>query len=125
MSRSYKSGYAADVSDNVPGFIGHDHFDKNVSGEYFGFDFTFFSSVGFYNDFRRNSDIRNKIAETSVLDYLFQIGFNFVFVARISMRNIPTQTFVHLINIAHRIIILLNSGLRGMTSEARLLRTDG
>ena len=85
----------------MPAFLVHDHLDINVARENLGLDFLFRLAVLFDHGFGRNADVEDLIAQSSVLDDLLQTGFDFVFVARIGVRNIPPRTYIHFIDITH------------------------
>ena len=86
---TYESGNTLSVSYQVPGFIGNNHLDDNISGEHLsGLDLSL-TVLDLDNVLRRYYDFQNEILHVAVLDHLLDIHFYFIFVTGICMNNIP------------------------------------
>ena len=96
---SYKSRDSLCISHKIPGFIGHYHLYEDISGEYLSRLDLSLPILHLYSVLGRHDNIENKVLHPSVLDDLFYIYLNFVFMTGISMNYIPfgltiaSQTF--------------------------------
>ena len=97
-----KTGDTGNVSDHMPGFIGHRHLHEHISGE--ELDLHLFLFALFIDD-RLHScgdlDVINEMGEMAVLDDFFEIGFDFVLKTGVGMDDIPFGTLVEFVEVTH------------------------
>ena len=87
---------AANVADQVPGVVGHDHFDENIAGENFALDLLGNAGLGDLRDrLQRDLDLEHHVLHAAVHHGLFDGGLHRVLIAGIGMGYIPLRVISH------------------------------
>ena len=93
--RADEAGNAADVPHDIPGIIGQNHFDQNITGKDFAFHFPLLVVFNFHNGFCGDLYLKNQVAEPLVLYDLLYILCNFVLIPRVRVDDVPFWRFCH------------------------------
>src|SRR5699024_1425141 len=90
---AHEAGGAADVLDDVPGLVGHDHLHQHIAGEHLAV-IGFRTLVGDFGDgFHGNGDNVNEIFEMPRFHRFFNGGLDGILVAGVCVNHIPFCCF--------------------------------
>ena len=96
VRRADKAGHTANVADQMPGVVRHDHLDEHVAREDLAFDFLRLARVGHFRDgLQRDLDVEDHVLQMTVGDELLDGRLDCVFIAGVSMRDIPLSIISH------------------------------
>ena len=93
---AHEAGDAADVADQVPGVVGHDHFDENIAGEDFALDLLGTPDSVISVTVSRGISIWSTMSSMPRFTTgLFDGGLHRVLIAGIGMGYIPLRVISH------------------------------
>jgi len=87
--RSNKVSHAGNISHQMPGILGHFHFNQDIAGQEALLSHGFLSPPHLDNLFSGHYYLSYRSIGRARLNDRFEIGFYFVFVTRISMQCVP------------------------------------
>ena len=91
-----KAGDSADVFDDVPGVVGVDHLDQDVTGVNLAVVGLADAGLSDLSDgLHGNGDGQDLIVEAAAFDSLLNGGFHGIFITGVGMQNIPSCSFSH------------------------------
>ena len=95
---AHEASDAADVADQVPSIVRHDHLDEDIAGKYLPLHFLHHAGLGDLGDrLHRDLGLEDHVLHPAVHHGFFDGGLYRVFIAGIGMCHIPLCVISHVL----------------------------